>query len=73
MFALRATQLLLSDACLPSLYFRNGTSDRQRRITSDRSSQQIKTLKNISSGILIALFLPLETYQNDTHERGNEK
>jgi hypothetical protein len=36
------------------------------------STQQIKTLKNIFSGILIALFSPLETYHNDTRKE-NEK
>jgi hypothetical protein len=50
------------------MYFRNGTSDRQRRMNSAASTQQIKTLKNIFSGILIALFLPLETYHNDTRK-----
>src|SRR5262249_35548677 len=41
-----------TNARLSILYYRSGRSDRQRRA----STQQIKTLKNISSGILIALF-----------------
>jgi len=32
-----------------------------------QSNQDVK--KIFSHGILIALFFPLETYQNDTHER----